>query len=218
MKFLLVLLLLSSCGKKTIYTDPSTPNNLASSSVQSDIDEELEKLEKEFAALEVNVDLKLLPVVVAPLPQGVVGRCQYGRANKGIFIVLSPVLFPQDNVHNGIDAHLYEKDFVRVLLHEIGHCYFRRMHDEPEFLEVPGNSFELRHEGMTVIYDKIPTSVMPAESNYRMPKALRAYYVSELVGKAKLETSSQLEEFTEFNLLENYVEKKPLDTVEPTEE
>lgn len=218
MKFMFVFLLLMGCGEKTIYTDPATPNNLASSSVQTEIDEELTKMQGEFEALNVKVDLKKLPVVVAPLPPGVVGRCQYGRANKGIFIILSPVLFTADNAFTALDAEHYEKDFVRVLLHEIGHCYFRRMHEAPEFLEVPGNSIELRHEGAGVIFDKIPTSVMPAESIYRMPKALRSYYISELVGKAELESTEHLEEFTEYHLLENHEVKDFSDTVEPAEE
>lgn len=221
MKFLFLLLLLVGCGKKTIYTDPSTPSNQASFSMKSEIAEELARLEKDFQDAGVEIDLNKLPVVVAPLPPGVVGRCQYGKRNTGIFIILSPMLFPRDGDYLPLDAELFEKDFVRVLLHEIGHCYFRRDHEAPEYLEEPGHSFELSHEGRSVVFDRIPRSLMPAESTFRMPKALRRYYVAEMAHKASLETADVLGQFTEYLIVSNNFENKKdetSDTVEPAEE
>lgn len=213
MKFLLLLALLSSCGKKTVYTNPPMPENQASSTVQAEIDEELVLLEKDFKELDVDLNLKQLPVIVSPLPFGVVGRCQYGKDNQGIFIILSPALFPIDGFQP-MDSFLFEKDFVKVLIHEIGHCYFRRAHDEPEYLEIPGSSFELRHEHGNVIFDKIPKSLMPAESTYRMPKSLRSYYLSELAGKVLLNNPTILGEFTDFQV----VTHEKSDTVEAADE
>ena len=212
MKFFLLFTLLLGCGKKTIYTNPPMPENQASTVVQSEIDEELDRLEVDFKALDIEINLRQMPVVVSPLPFGVVGRCQYGKDNKGIFIILSPALFPADGFRP-MDSFLFEKEFVKVLIHEIGHCYFRRMHEEPQYLAIPGSSFELRHEDGNVIFDKIPTSVMPAESTYRLPRTLRNYYLSELAGKALLENPTILGEFTDFQVVSN--EKS--DTVEPTD-
>jgi hypothetical protein len=212
MKFLLILTLLMGCGKKTIYTNPPMPENQASTAVQSEIDEELVRLEEDFKALDLSLNLQQMPVIVSPLPFGVVGRCQYGKDNKGIFIILSPALFPADGFRP-MDSFLFEKEFVKVLIHEIGHCYFRRMHEEPQYLAIPGSSFELKHEDGNVIFDKIPTSVMPAESTYRLPKTLRNYYLSELAGKARLENPTVLGEFTDFQIVSN--EKS--DTVDPTD-
>ena len=224
MKFLLLSLLLLGCGKKTIYTTPPMPANQASPEVKAEISEELEKLQQEFSELNVSVDLKRLPVIVSPLPFGVVGRCQYGSNDRGAYIILSPNLFGQVEFLP-LDSSQFEKEFVRVLIHEIGHCYFRRMHEAPEFLETPGSSFELRHEGSAVVFDKIPSSLMPAESVYRMPKALRKYYLSELVGKSRLSNPTVLGEFTEFQMITNNGEIHPTavpevksDTVEPTDE
>ncbi|MES2528550.1 MAG: hypothetical protein V4598_15810 [Bdellovibrionota bacterium] len=218
MKFLpLILLLIISCGRKTVYTVPAMPANQASLEVKSDINDELEKLEKEFKDIDVTIDLKRLPVVVAPLPFGVVGRCQYGNDDRGVYIILSPALFNRVDFLP-LDDSLFEKEFVRVLIHEIGHCYFRRMHEPPEYLEMPGSSFELRHEETAVLFDKIPTSLMPAESVYRMPKALRKYYLSELVGKSKLSNPTVLGEFTEFAMVNTQVPEVKSDTVEPTDE
>ncbi len=217
MKFLLPLLLLLSCGKKTIYTTPPMPANQASLEVKSEINEEVEKLQKEFNDLNVTVNLKRLPIVVAPLPFGVVGRCQYGGNDLGAYIILSPNLFGRVEFLPMDDAQ-FEPEFVRVLIHEIGHCYFRRMHEVPAYLEIPGNSFELRHDGSAVIFDKIPNSLMPAESVYRMPKALRKYYLSELVGKARLSNATVLGEFTEFQMVSNTsTTEVKSDTVEPTD-
>ncbi len=212
MKFLMLLLLLSGCGKKIIYTDPEAPSNQASVAVKTEIEEELIRLEKDFKEVGVEIDLNRLPVVVAPLPHGVVGRCQYGKKNTGIFIILSPVLFPAPGEFLPLDAELFEKDFVRVLLHEIGHCYFKRDHEAPTYLEDPGHSFELNHDGRTVLFDRIPRSLMPAESTYRMPKALRSYYVAEMARKVVLEDSTVLAQFAEFQVVSNS------DTIEPAEE
>lgn len=221
MKFLLLLLLLMGCGKKIIYTYPPVPENQASPIVKAEIDEELEKIQAEFAEIDVQVNLKSLPVVVAPLPFGVVGRCQYGEKDRGIYIILSPHLFI-DQVMLPLDAPIFEKDFVRVLLHEIGHCYFRRQHEEPAYLEIPGQSFELQTENAFALLDKIPTSLMPAESAYRMPKALRKYYVAEIAGKApKLTSPTVLGLFAEFSVVENKAVVNPpekSDTVETTQE
>lgn len=220
MKLLVLLMLLSGCGRKIIYTDPAMPSNQASLTVRSEIEEELVRLEKDFQAIDVNIDLHKMPVIVSPLPFGVVGRCQYGKRNTGVFIILSPALFPGPETFLPLDSELFEKDFVRVLLHEIGHCYFRRDHEEPSFLESPGSSFELRHEGRSVMFDRIPRSLMPAESTYRMPKALRGYYIAELAKKAVLENPTVLGEFTDFQVVghETDLKEDESDTVEPTEE
>jgi hypothetical protein len=213
MKLLVFLLLLAGCGKKIIYTNPQAPSNQASTAVKTEIDEELTQIEKEFQAINVNIDLHQMPVVVAPLPFGVVGRCQYGKNQTGLFIVLSPLLFPTSDAYLPLDHELFEKDFVRVLLHEIGHCYFKRQHEKPTFLEDPGHSFELLHDGRAVFFDRIPRSLMPAESPYRLPKALRSYYIAELAKKASLENLTVLGEFTNFQVISNIS-----DAVEPAEE
>lgn len=211
MKFLLLFALLLSCGKKTVYTNPVMPENQASTSVIEEIDEELVLLEKDFKDLGVDLDLMRMPVIVSPLPYGVVGRCQYGKNNQGVFIILSPSLFPMEGFRP-MDSVLFEKDFVKVLIHEIGHCYFNRAHNEPEYFEIPGSSFELHHEFGNVIFDKIPKSVMPSESTYRMPKSLRHYYLSELAGKIRLNSSAVLGEFADFKVVSNS------NTIEPTNE
>jgi hypothetical protein len=211
MKFLLAFLLLSGCGKRIIYTDPVAPQSQASSALKADIDDELTKLEDDFRDINVNVDLKRLPVVIAPLPFGVVGRCQYGHRKSGIFIILSPVLFPGDNFESEND--LYEKEFVRVLLHEIGHCYFGRKHEAPAFLEIPGSAFEFDQNGMTVRFDKIPRSLMPAQSFYKMPKVLRKYYVAEIAGKAQLADLTVLGRYAQFRIVNS-----DSNTIEPAHE
>lgn len=201
MRLLLLLALLSSCGKKTIYSIPPMPEDQASPVMKAEISDELQRLEDDFADLGVSVDLHKLPVVVADLPHRVVGRCQYRQGSEGAYIVLSPLLFPPRGSLWPIDDPNYEKEYVRVLIHEIGHCYFHRQHERPAYLEAPGISFELRFEGSSVTYDRIPKSLMPAESLYRMPRALRKYYLSELVGKAELTNQEVLGEFTEFQAL-----------------
>ena len=219
MKFLFLLTLLLGCGKKTILTNPPLPENQASTAVQGEIEEELIRLEEDFKSIEINLDLNQMPVIVSPLPFGVVGRCQYGKDNQGIFIILSPTLFPADG-YRPLDSFLFEKEFVKVLIHEIGHCYFKRMHEEPLFLEIPGSSFELRQADGNVIFDKIPKSVMPAESTYRMPKALRNYYLSELAGKALLHDQTVLGEYTDFQVVSHSKEISPVisDTIKPADE
>jgi hypothetical protein len=201
MKFFFLLMLLAGCGKKTVWSYPPVPKNQASPETKAMIEEELNRIQDDLAEIEVDKDVKHLPVVVAPLPFGVVGRCQYGEQNRGAYIVLSPSLFTSIYEYPASDSHLYEKEFVRVLIHEIGHCYFYRQHEPQTFLESPGNLFELRSEVGAVIFDRIPRSLMPAESTYRMPKALRKYYISEIAKKAKLTDPVILSEFTEFQFV-----------------
>jgi hypothetical protein len=210
MRFLFLIMLLVSCGRKTVYTYPPVPANQASPQVRAEISDELVQLEKDFDSIGVKINLHEMPVVVSPLPFGVVGRCQYGEKEKGVYIILSPLLFPREEFLP-LDAFMYEKDFVRVLIHEIGHCYFHRQHEEPKFLQSSGNAFELHYEGTDVVEDKIPVSVMPAESIYRMPKALKLYYLSELAGKAKLTDPVDLRQFADFTIVSNS------NTIQPTE-
>ncbi|MFL5784376.1 MAG: hypothetical protein ACJ76H_07210 [Bacteriovoracaceae bacterium] len=210
MRFLFLIMLLVSCGRKTVYTYPPVPANEASPEVRAEITDELVQLEKDFDSIGVKINLQEMPVVVSPLPFGVVGRCQYAEKEKGAYIILSPLLFPREE-YLPLDAYLYEKDFVRVLIHEIGHCYFHRQHEEPKFLESSGNSFELHYEGTDVVEDKIPVSVMPAESIYRMPKALKLYYLSELAGKARLTDAVILRQFADFSIVSNS------NTIQPAE-
>lgn len=203
MKFLFLILLLASCGKKTVWDYPPLPADQASPEEKLMIEAELDKIEKDFADIGTPLDLRSLPVVVAPLPFGVVGRCQYGKKNRGAYIVLSPALFTSAYQYADAEAHLFEKEFVRVLIHEIGHCYFYRNHEEETYLESPGNSFELRSSTGSVIFDRVPRSVMPASSAYRMPKSLRKYYLAELGNQARLTDSVSLREFTDFQVLEH---------------
>lgn len=215
MRFFLFLLLLLGCGKKTVYTYPPAPANEASPEVQAELNTELDKLQKEFADLNVKVDLKRLPVVVAQLPMSVMGRCQYKGKSEGAYIILSPVLFWENPGFEASDAVLFEKEFVRVLIHEIGHCYFGRKHEAPTFFESPGNAFELRSGNGSVTYDKIPRSLMPAESSYRMPKSLRKYYLAELVRQVKSTDPLILDQYSDMHVVDA---NEKSDTIKTTDE
>lgn len=201
MRFFLFFLLLLSCGKKTIYKTPPMPANEASPETQEMIHAELLRLQKDFSELNVNVNLTRLPVVVSNLPFGVVGRCQYKQKSDGAYIILSPSLFWENTDLPTPDAFLFEKEFVRVLIHEIGHCYFHRKHEEPKWIEAPGHSIELIAEGGTITYDRIPRSLMPAESNFRLPKNLRKYYLEELVHRVRRSDPVILERYTEYQVV-----------------
>lgn len=95
------------------------------------------------------------------------------------FIVIKRSVFDKENDLAGAGV---ETSLFRVLLHEIGHCYFGRAHEE-ERLYTENMLIELGTlEGeQPLVYPVLDVSVMVPES-LTLPVALEKYYVAELLG------------------------------------
>ena len=101
-----------------------------------------------------------------------------------------------------------ESTLFRVLLHEIGHCYFLREHEQAE-IEEPGRLVELslKQRGVTakVQFPSLDATVMVPE-NLSVPIALEKYYVAEILGLARAKT---LQDFAPYAPLKYVDEPDP---------
>ncbi|MGZ3657257.1 MAG: hypothetical protein ACXVB9_02690 [Bdellovibrionota bacterium] len=87
-----------------------------------------------------------------------------------------------------------ESTLFRVLLHEIGHCYFSRQHEDAPIFEV-GKNIELSvkrgNVGGKIQYPMLDATVMEPQ-NLTLPIALEKYYVSEILGMGRAKTLADL--------------------------
>ena len=206
----LIFLILASvsCLNKTHLklSDPDAPASEASALQSSQIEEELKKLEVEFSELGVDINLHKIPVIVKPMSD--LGRCTSNDKGKSLWITINPIIFQSPS--RG-DYSMNETTLYSVLLHEIGHCYFGRQHEENEYVSMEGHKVTFPHEYELVGYGKyrlnfrdneLPKTVMMV-NRPPVPRVLRKYYTSEIAGLERLHSFADLKVYTEVELEED---------------
>jgi hypothetical protein len=107
------------------------------------------------------------------------------------FILVKPSVFENEA---RISEGELESSLFRVLLHEIGHCYFHREHEAAE-IGAPGQFVELavKRKALTgkIQFPCLDATVMVPE-NLTVPIALEKYYVAEILGLARAKTLADL--------------------------
>lgn len=113
-----------------------------------------------------------------------------------------------------------------VLLHEIGHCYFNRMHDK-RLLEKPGHYLNIKitdeKGGESWLVPGFPVSIMyqgdrvcgsscpVSSSSVLQLRELQNYYVAEMLGVRVLKDPNDLSEFKSVRWVEKSPEPIPSD-------
>lgn len=171
-----------------IYSDEATAQ-------ERDLIEEQMSLIKGFAAeFGVDTDLNRIPIFVssdASIPATTPSFCIM-NGNVGTKIVLNKNFF-KDRVYDkdtGLASPLFN-----LLVHEIGHCYMGRSHEEA-LLKKKGYLVEfdvVNRKGRDVARYYSVQATMMHNTYFAMPKTLEKYYVGEIFGKWRARSLEQLQ-------------------------
>jgi hypothetical protein len=196
MKYLFLILILFSCGKaKTVK---NFPENNASKSEQETLNKVLSNIQKDFDDLKIKVNLKNIRYSVNSLGGTHVGICYRKKNGQGIGIAIDHTVFLSE-----IESQNYYGRIYNILLHEIGHCFFNRNHEE-KFLNLEGQQMVVQVDPISNAqhsYTQFVTSVMvPYEAFVIMPKILWPYYVKEIAGIDRIEKIDDVKQYAELSL------------------
>jgi hypothetical protein len=183
--FFFVLLFLSACGHKDAATptDIAVPADEATPAQRAQIDKTLSEIESITADLGRAATFRALPILVTKDRQYITearGACV--RAN-GVpkFLLLRPEVV---EFERGMAGNSKATSLFSALLHEIGHCYYGREHDNA-LIQLDRSHIWMKARQESEDYEEnwasLDASVMSAEK-LLMPRALERYYVAELIG------------------------------------
>jgi hypothetical protein len=144
-------------------------------------------------------EFRRIPVIVTPENPDSShrwGYCQFNYDQNGLYIAISKHIFEYSQF---LQARGTSDLLFQVLLHEFGHCYFGRPHDDTR-LEIPNAVMELSwfsrsHQYETLTMDSIPASIMISGAEMDLPDALDTYYVGELLRIFRAQTAQDLSPF-----------------------
>jgi len=196
MKYLLIIFLLISCGNGK--APKALPFNKASKSEQVTLNKVLENIQKDFDSLAIKVDLKKIRYSVNSLGGKHVGICYRRKNGQGIGIAIDHTVFLSE-----VESENYYGRIYNILLHEIGHCFFNRNHEET-YLDLQGQQMTLTVDAATnsrYVYQQFVKSIMiPYEAFVLMPKVLWPYYIKEIAGIERVEHVDDLKKYTDLAL------------------
>jgi hypothetical protein len=200
MKYLLLILLLFSCGKPQQLR--GLPQNRASQSEQEILNNVLTNIQKYFDDLNIKINLKSIRYSVNSLGGTKVGICYRKKNGQGIGIAIDHTVFLSE-----IESENYYGRIYNILLHEIGHCFFNRNHEE-KFLNLDGQQMIVRLDPLSNAqhaYNQFVTSIMvPYEAFVIMPKILWPYYIKEIAGIDRIENIEDVKQYAELSLSTPY--------------
>lgn len=187
-----LVLFASGCGKggrgMNLPQDTSTPEE------KQKIASALAIIEKDLSDGGVYKDLNAVRVIVADFDDKMTkGRCYQRDDGTPVAIVLNHEILSQDSHDDNLMPW-----YFTVLLHEVGHCYFDREH-ENEMISL-GNQelvFPLTVDKKKAEYTMswISPTVMNVNGGRMILKELRGYYVKEI---ANLDRAHSWEDFTPY--------------------
>lgn len=197
MKFgiLIFLLIFVSCVKKEMNSIV-LPANQATAEESEILSAALVKIQSDFDEAGVRVKLRSIPYRVATLERSVAGYCMYRGDGSPVGIVINKNVFrdweTETPTHYGL--------IYKVLLHEIGHCFFHRAHDDDIF-EIPwgllflkGPDDEFHNE------EYIELSAMKDGGKAQIARSLWPYYIREVAGLDRLNSLEDLLAYAEIDI------------------
>jgi hypothetical protein len=195
MKNVVLLFLLIGCGK-TVVEKVNFPANNASAVETEEFEEALASLQSDFDQADIKVKLDAIPYSITDL-DGAMGICYKKGNGATVGIALDHSLFE--------DRHEYEDSYdllYKVLLHEIGHCFFNRDHDE-EYFKIPGYYMLIKYyaDQAPERRDSFQQSMMSELGWFQTPKLIWPYYVKEIARKARITSWEQITPFTEVTIV-----------------
>lgn len=170
------------------------PTDFATTAERAAIQSSLSAISEMMAKLGKPNKLDRIQILVMkPTRQKLHGICVQRKKSRYILIARSVLdKHLSEDTSNEVDERLF-----MVLLHEIGHCYFGREHDDALVASVPGSSLTTETvRGRTIHMfqrTEVPASVM--HSTGAEGHGLKEYYVAELLGLARARNWKDLERY-----------------------
>jgi hypothetical protein len=190
MKLILLLIFsvaLSSC-QKNMLSPPPSPASVASPQDQGKLSRALNEIQQIADDLGLGRDFRNFPIVIVDRSPGsheVLAYCQQDENGSGIYIGIL-----KSTMDNYINYETNGESFLFMLLvHEFGHCFYQRSHDETT-LAFPGMQIYFRVHMFPPEYinvgSEIPVSAMTStprpEASHFLPESVKKYYLSEVAG------------------------------------
>jgi hypothetical protein len=190
------LLGLASCAKDEAARRLPLPADEATSEERAAIDATLTRIEGLTVELGHPHAFRDLPVILTTddrtYTDHPAGCVSVDGAPQFILVKRTVLLNEARIAEGGAESTLF-----RVLLHEIGHCYFHRSHEEAHISQ-DGEMIELTvgedGAGSHLDYAVLDATVMVPET-LTLPVALEKYYVAELLGLARAKSLEDLAPF-----------------------
>lgn len=191
-----------SGDSQTVNSSADIYSDEASAQERGLIEEQMSIIKGFAAEFGVTTDLDRIPIFVssdASIPATTPSFCIM-NGTVGTKIVLNKNFFKE---------RVYEKDtglaspLFNLLIHEIGHCYMGRSHEEA-LLKKRGYMAEfdiVSSKGRDVARFYSVQSTMMHNTYFAMPKTLEKYFVGEIFGKWRARSLDQLQSQYDFRLV-----------------
>ncbi len=190
-------MLIVSCGKKELNSIV-IPADEATDAEKEILFKALDRIQDEFDGIGVSVNLRSIPYHVATLDSSLAGYCAYRADGSPIGIAINHSVFN----YWGSETELHYGPIYKVLLHEIGHCFFGRDHDQ-EMFSVPGHELglQLLAGHPEEIRSELELSAMKDYAEPFTAKALWPYYIKEIAGQDRITSLADLRRYVEVTLV-----------------
>jgi len=182
-----------ACSKSTVAVPPDE----GTTAEHAALDRVLAQIKDDFRSEGYSLDLKIPIVLIDPkkIGQNDAGGFCFLEDNSAVYIGIDPKVFNQPF----LDSPPLEVAGYQMLLHEIGHCVFKRAHDY-DAVTIPKHQIVLYAKAKDgtesgILYSNIPKSVMmPTRENYMLGN-FRFYYIRELLEKDRIASLSEISRF-----------------------
>lgn len=181
LKILSFLLMIVSCGQKHAE-NMLLPSDQATKEEKEILSHAIDEIQAGFTENGVNVNIRSIPYHVSTkLPSEIAGICVYKENGDPVGIAINRRVLQEW----AIKTPTYYGFLYKALLHEVGHCFFQREHDDGH-LEIPDNLLS---------EDVIDLSVMVDGGRAIIPNVLWPYYVREVAGLERINSLDDLQNF-----------------------
>lgn len=193
----LMILLLASCQPQTVGF--RLPKDEGTAEEKQKIKDVVASIEADLLELGIPQKLSALPIVVTKLEDRVAARCYKDDRDRALGIAVTAATLADV----GADPRYLPLSY-KAILHEIGHCYFDRDHEEVAFV-VPNQNLRLvmqreEAESNHLLAMLSPTIMEPVDL-FAIPVELRSYYVGEVAGLERMVSWEDLARFGEVELV-----------------
>ncbi len=191
MKLILFFFVVLSCGRTVVTEKSSFPDNNISPVESEVLTKALKRIQAEFDTQKIKVKLNSVPYHVNDLPGAMAGAC-YKMGSNVVGIAIDHEMFDDAEWDDGEYPLLF-----KVLLHEIGHCFFNRKHDEKYIKADEGFEFEVDYYGSGEPWrdQSLQVSIMSEMGWYRIPPKLWPYFLREVARKDRLQKWEDMKKY-----------------------
>jgi len=179
------------------------PASLATKDDNQEIQKTISEIQSIADKIRLQRDFSSFPIVIVDKYPGpldnVAAFCQQAEDGGGVYIGIIKEYF--DHYIKEIQPK-YGNAFLYILLvHEIGHCFYNRGHEETR-VRVPGKNIFFQRETDSNEYDlisgELPVSAMSSEalsllSGHFMPEGVKEYFLAEIAGGKRWQNQEDLE-------------------------